>query len=264
MKRLIALIALVLSMPVLAAGGDMTGQERDAKAGLYVGAIRGTVLQLKEANKVGSALDVEDTRHTAGTELTFNGWVTYENELAKHNEDGIKQNAFNIQVADQVNSHNGICGGTVSDQSTYDWCVKNAARLESLRAQVADWASRVNKSKDRLDKNKEMLLQASTLSNVSGEEIYQKGLKYLEKYDMLVRRVKEFSARLNQLQIGYDVCKNAQGTMEKVHEMCGSMFDGNIVHETETNYPVPDIAFKFDVIPRRCTPQKLFCYESHK
>jgi hypothetical protein len=86
----------------------------------------------------------------------------------------------------------------------------------------------------------------------------------MDKYDMLVQRVKDFEAQLAALQDKFDACKPTQGTTEKVHEVCGSMFDGNIVQATETNYPIPDPTFKFYAGSVKCTPEKTFCYGAIK
>ncbi|MEQ1500559.1 MAG: hypothetical protein ABL917_04300, partial [Parcubacteria group bacterium] len=86
--------------------------------------------------------------------------------------------------------------------------------------------------------------EASTQLKKSADALKPKVEAYFDKHIMLVQRAKDFLEKLKQLQTGYDACKNAQGSLEKVHEICGTMFDGNIVHETETNHPIPDPTFK--------------------
>jgi hypothetical protein len=258
MRKFIALVALVLSMPGLAAGDDMTDQERNAKAILYVDSIRATVLQLNEANKMGLEVVTEIERFR---DRIDNEWVALENAFVEHNKDGAEQNAFAREVTAEVDSYNRTCRVGISDKA-YNWCQKHLVRfLEPSRGEAVTWAFQVDENRARLNKNRVMLELAGTSANSEYDELLRKSQEYFKTYNLLVGSVKEFSAGLNQLQIGYDACKKARGMMGKVHEICGSMFDGDIVHETETNYPVPDlVAFNRIVSAERCTPQKYFCY----
>lgn len=263
-KIIVALTILLFSVANNAVLGDeMAGQQRDAKASLYAGSIRGTIRDIIVANKEGAVIAGEQAHQLDTADLIFNGWVTLEKERSTHEADATKQNEFARSVNSQADSYNGTCSGTV-DQSTYDWCMTEKSRLQPLVNQVNTWKDEVDANKARLEKNRDTLNASGDQLDKDGYAIHEKGVKYFEKYDMLVQQVKDFSDKLADLQVGYDACKNAQGSLEKVHDICGSMFDGNIVQETETNYPVPDPTFKFYDGTTRCTPEKTFCLEAIK
>lgn len=265
MKHFIALLVLSLVSVAYAAddSGGMTGQERDAKASLYVGSIRSTIRDIKITNKQGAVLAGEQAHQLDTADLIFNGWVTWEKERDAHEENGAKQNEFARTINAQVDSYSGTCHGTV-EQNVYDWCVGEKSRLTPLVQQVNEWKEQVDSNRERLNKNRDTLNASGEKLDRDGYEIHEKGLKYFKKYKALVARIKDFSDKLADLQVGYDACKNAQGSDEKVHEVCGTMFDGNIVQTTETNYPAPDPTFKFYDGADRCTPGKTFCLTSIK
>ncbi|MFA5997261.1 MAG: hypothetical protein WC791_02105 [Candidatus Paceibacterota bacterium] len=283
MKKLIVLVFLLLVSfinPVIAqtASDGISAQDRDAKASLYIGSIRRTVnIDIKETNKIGVGLAAEQEHQLATAELIMAGFATWETERDKHqenvalqNEDAIKQRQFADEVNVQVDAYNASCHGTVV-YPLLDWCLRERDRLQPLIDRVIAWGEAVNAWSDEVNKNRERLLKnldtlnaASDQLDKDGNDIHQRGLKYFGRYNRLVQQVKDFGVRLEGLQAGFDVCKNAQGTLEKVHEICGTMFDGNVVQETETNYPVPDPTFKFYDGATRCTPQKTFCLEAIK
>ncbi|MDO8604597.1 MAG: hypothetical protein Q7K40_04375 [bacterium] len=242
---------------------ENTGHARDAKASLYIGSIRSTVRDLKIANKEGVVLEGKQAHQLATADLLFNAWATFEQENTKHEDNIISQNDFAKNVNGQADSYNGVCHGTV-DQNRYNWCQIEKARLDPLVEKVNSWKGEIDTNRDRLIKNIDTLNQIGEKSDREANAIHQAGLKYFEKYNRLVARIKDFSDKLAALKVEYDACKDIQGSLEKAHEVCGRMFDGNIVHETETKYPVPDVAFKFFDGPKRCTPQGTFCLEAIK
>ena len=274
MKYLFAVLLSCISSGVFAADvqlddgpngppGDNAGRARDAKASLYVGSIRSTIRDIKIANKEGATLAGKQAHQVDTAQLIFNGWATFEKDRRVHNDNAAKQNQFARDVNAQVDSYNGTCNGTV-DQSTYDWCMGEKARLYPLTVQVNSWKGQVDASLANLNQNVDTLNQAGVQLDKDGNEIHQAALLYVAKYDALVQRIKDFSDKLNDLQTQFDACANAQGTDEKVHDVCGSMFDGNIVQTTETNYPVPNVTFKFYNEPTRCTPEQTFCLSAIK
>jgi hypothetical protein len=197
--------------------------------------------------------------------LIFNGRVTLESTLESHNANAKNQHAYAAQINPQIETYNATCSGKQVDQNTFNWCQGEIARLTPLDAKVTTWAAEVEASKVAVDLQAKTLDQLDEQNTKDGQALYEKGLKYIEKANMLTQRIEDFMVRLTALQAGFETCKSAIGqvTLEEMHEICGSMFDGNIVHETETNYPVPDLTFKFlDV--NRCTPHKTYCQESMK
>lgn len=272
MKKYLVLLPLLtvcsLAYAAQPAGGaatDMTGQERDAQASLYVGSIRSTVRDMTVTNKVGTALSGVQAQQLGTATLIFNGRVTLESTLESHNANAKNQHAYAAQINPQIETYNATCSGKQVDQNTFNWCQGEIARLTPLDAKVTTWAAEVEASKVAVDLQAKTLDQLDEQNTKDGQALYEKGLKYIEKANMLTQRIEDFMVRLTALQAGFETCKSAIGqvTLEEMHEICGSMFDGNIVHETETNYPVPDLTFKFlDV--NRCTPHKTYCQESMK
>jgi|CXWL01.1.fsa_nt_gi hypothetical protein len=241
----LVLVSIVYAGDTSLGGGfDLTGQQRDAKASLYQGSFRSTVRDINEANKVGFILSEETAKLMSTAELISKGRATQEIAVAKHKESTRKQNAFADEVEAQIVSYRAICIGPPVPQSTYDWCMREKVRVNSLVSQVNRSSNESRENKDRLIKNEGLLDEASAQLKKSADALKPKVEAYFDKHIMLVQRAKDFLEKLKQLQTGYDACKNAQGSLEKVHEICGTMFDGNIVHETETNHPIPDPTFK--------------------
>ncbi len=270
--KLVALaITLLLAVSVTGAADtqsdngnmDNAGADRDAKASLYLGSIRSAVRDIRIANKEGIILEGKKAHQVSSSDFILRGWATLEGEITMHEENTIKQHAFAKTVNDQIDSNKSTCSGTV-DQGTYDWCLGERARLISLHDQVNSWNKEVNTNKARLEKNIGMLKQVTEQFNRDGNEINRRGEAYLEKYNMLVQRVNDFKVRLAVLQDKFDECKSAleDGTVrnDKMHEICGRMFDGNIIQTAETPDPP---TFMFPNVTKRCTPLKTFCMYSN-
>ncbi len=240
----LVLVSLVYAGDTSLGGGfDLTGQQRDAKASLYQGSFRSTVRDIKETNKEGTLLAGEMAHLMSTADLISRGRATHEIAVAKHQENAKRQNANTKEVDVQVASFNATCNGTVDD-STYNWCMREKARIQPLINQNNAWGKEITEKRAGLIKNLGLLDTADAELKKSAAALEQKVSAYFEKYTMLVQRAKDFLEKLDQLKTGHDACKNAQGSLEKVHEICGTMFDGNIVHETETNHPIPDPTFK--------------------
>lgn len=264
MKSFVVIIILAFTSVAYAddSSGGMTGQQRDAKASLYVGSIRSTVQEIKELNKEGATVARKQSEQINTMDLLLKDGTAFEKESDAHNENADKYSSFAENLNPQIDSVNDRCSGTISDRAIWDQCTKDRARIKSLIQKGKNWADEVNTNKVRLDKKEEDLNQAKVkLKENDDYSIRLEGDDYLEKYNTQVKQLKEFSSKLAKLQIGFNACKKAQGTLKKVHEVCGTMFDGNIVQSTEMNYPVPDKVFELYYVPTSCTPRETFCFD---
>jgi hypothetical protein len=101
--------------------------------------------------------------------------------------------------------------------------------------------------------------------NAESKAQLAQAIAYLQKYKAGLAHIKAFAEKLGQLQSNFNACKEAlkthdgSMTLEKLHDTCGSMFDGNIVQEAYTRYPVPDRTFEPWTGPGFCSDDGTVC-----
>jgi len=262
MKYIIAAVVLLL--------GSITCAIAAPNASLYVASIHDAIRDINILNKEGTKLQSEQAHQLDTADLLMRAVTTHEKDLATHNAwtDQVaaeikQQRAYAKDVNQQADSYNGTCSGTV-DQNTYNWCSSERSRIQPMIDKVNEWkvkvddeASKVNAERDTINQDAATLNQAVKEFDVKGYAENARGKEYFKKYYALVQRIKDFEAKIKALN---DQCSGAVGSAEKVSETCGQMFDGNAVHQTETNYPIPDPTFKPYDAPEKCSPQHSFCY----
>lgn len=253
-------------------------QQRDAQANLYERSIAHEVGVLNTLTQTGTGLAAAQVGLLDHGHAMVRAYNIADDQAkdqragaAVQNADAAKQIEYAAGVTGLVNVHNQACHGEVT-QDVYNWCINvDAPHIAPSIATANEWGVRVNAAKEVVDAaaakvtaNNKLVLDAEIALKARMDANYAADLAYVNSYNASVQRIQGWSDKLYGLKSEFDSCKqmlDSHETLEKIHEVCGSMFDGNKIHEFETNYRIPDSTFHAWKGPSFCSNDGKFCID---
>ena len=150
-----------------------------------------------------------------------------------------KWNAANARLETKIDNykadvatHNSQCDRTVDTQSEYDRCQRSKAALDSRKATLEGDIQYNNEQRATVQglvdnqKEQEQILQRETDEyNAHRQELTQAGLKIQARLDEIQPYITSCQEAIAAYDRSPDPMKG--GTMERMKEECGRMFDGS-------------------------------------
>jgi len=251
-------------------------QQRDAQADLYERSIAHEVNVLNTLTQSGTGLTatqvglLDNGRAMVRAYDIANAQATDQRaDAAKQNAEAAHQIEYAKGVTDMVTVHNQACHGEVA-QNVYDWCLNvDAPKIAPMIAKANEWGASVNTWKvtvdaaaAKVDANNKLVLDAEVALKARMDANLAQDVAYVDSYNGSIQRIQAFSDKLRALQAEFDTCKSSldsHETLEKIHEVCGSMFDGNVVQRVYTDHRIPDSTFIPWKGPAFCSGDGKFC-----
>jgi hypothetical protein len=251
-------------------------QQRDAQADLYERSIAHEVNVLNTLTQAGAGLTATqvgllDNGHAMVRAYDIANAQAKDQraEAAVQNADAAKQIEYAAGVTSMINVHNQACHGTVT-QDVYNWCLNvDAPKIAPMIQSANEWGARVNAAKAvtdaaaaKVDANNKLVYEAELNLKARMDANLAQDIAYVNAYNASIQRIKDFSDKLQALKSEFDTCQqslDAHETLEKIHEVCGSKFDGNVVQQVYTDHPVPSSTFTAWKGPAFCSGDGKFC-----
>lgn len=277
MKYLATICLLTFTSIGFAQSPDIA-QQRDASASLYERSITHEVSVINGLNQTATGLNAQNVGLLDNGHAMVRAYNIVATEAANQKADGDKQNAeaakqieYAAGVTQLVNTHNAACHGEVT-QDVYNWCINvDAPRIAPSIATANEWGARVNVWKDavnvaaaKVHADSEAVVAAEIALQKRNEAFLAEVVNNITSYNASVQRIQVWSEKLKALKGEFDTCKSSldsHETFEKIHEVCGSMFDGNQVQGLETNRRIPDSTFQIWRGPSFCSDDGKYCVQ---
>jgi hypothetical protein len=275
MKRIIFILA-ACSWNLAFAEQSPEAQQRDAQASLYERSIAHEVNVLNTLTQSGTGLTATQVGLLENGHAMVRAYEIADAqakdqraEAAVQNADAAKQHDYANSVTEMVNVHNRACSGTVP-QNVYDWCLKvDAPRIAPMITSANEWGDRVNAAKvvtdnaaSKVDANNKLVYDAELALKARMQANLVQDIAYVNSYNASIQRIQDWSDKLYGLKDEFDSCRHSldsHETFERIHEVCGSMFDGNTIHQFETDHRIPDSTFMAWKGPAFCSSDNKFC-----
>jgi hypothetical protein len=276
MKHLATLLLLITSAAV--AQTPEQAQQRDAQKDLYQRSTVHEASVLNTLNEAGTSLAAQnvgllDNGHAMVRAFDIaNAQAQEQRDIAAlQNADAAKQIEYASGVTQLITVHNAACHGEVA-QNVYDWCTNvDSPRIQPSIKSANEWGARVNAWKVKVDEaaakataNNKVVFDAEGDLQKRSDAFVAEVKRYINSYNGSIQRIQDWSDRLNTLKDEFDSCKrslDSHETLEKIHEVCGSKFDGNENQKSETNYRVPNPTFVVWKGPAFCSENGKYCIE---
>lgn len=214
LRLALAAIALLLSTPVLAA--PIAGAaERLAKQ-------TSLITELKTITAEHQSLEKEDNKLAQRWKDLQWGAGENKKQIAKFNTEvaDFKQ-ATAAYERDRAN-HSSRCAGTFKDGNHVAACNREADQGRARKQQLVATAN-------HLDSMKKLITESIRVNTEETQKVFALHKANEARRNELAAKHAVLLAQLKLIQSEVDKCKAAitGATREKMHDVCGSMFDGN-------------------------------------
>lgn len=208
----------------------VTGPTPEATANLQK---QSTILnEMKGIHTEWDALIKEDKDLTQRYENIKWGQEQFKKQVEQYNAAFSAHQQDAAAYAASAADHNRRCSGTFNDQGYVNRC---NAELPTGAA----WKARVNQNAAYLEQTRDKLQQIQAATSRSTQEVFARHKAISARQEELQARFNVLKAELANVQNAVNSCKSALGgtNLDRAHDVCGEMFDGNKTPSKHTPGP---------------------------